>query len=245
MAINILVLRDYRSLSKHAALLVSELVLKKPRAVLGLATGSTPLGLYRRLARVVRRGGVDFSGVTTFNLDEYYPISRNNPQSYHHYMCRHVWGPLGIAPARAHIPHGNPADLAAVCREYELEIEQAGGIDLQVLGIGVNGHIGFNEPGSQLIAQTHLALLSPETIASNSRFFEKPDDVPRNAISMGLGTIMKAREILLLASGKSKAWAVGETIKGGLTTRVPASLLQLHPRVTVMLDREAASHLRR
>ena len=241
----IVVLQDYSSLSKQAAALVGEFIQRRPAAVLGLATGSTPLGLYRELAGMVRRGRVDFGRVTTFNLDEYYPISRTNPQSYYYYMRRHFWGPLGIAPGRAHIPDGNPADAAAACRDYELKIRRAGGIDLQVLGIGINGHIGFNEPGPRLTAETHLASLSPETIAANSRFFEKAADVPRSAITMGLGTIMRAREVLLLASGRSKARAIGETIKGGLTTAVPASLLQAHPRVTVMLDREAALCLRR
>lgn len=241
----IVVLRDYRSLSKHAAALVGELVCRRPAAVLGLATGSTPLGLYRELAGMARRGRIDLARATTFNLDEYYPMSRTNPRSYYYYMRRHFWGPLGIAPGRAHIPDGNPADPAAACRDYELKIQQAGGIDLQVLGIGINGHIGFNEPAPRLNAKTHLTSLSPETIAANSRFFEKAADVPRSAISMGLGTIMRAREILLLASGGSKARAIGETVKGGLTTAVPASLLQAHPRVTVMLDREAAFYLRR
>ncbi len=240
----IAVLRDYQSLSERAAALVSARIGKKPTAVLGLATGSTPLGLYRELVKAAQRGLVDFSGVTTFNLDEYYPIERESLQSYYYYMQQHFWGPLGICPGRAHIPDGRAGDIAGVCSDYEQKIMDAGGIDLQILGIGVNGHIGFNEPGAALSAKTHLASLSAETIAANSRFFEDRDAVPRRAISMGLGTIMKAREILLLASGSEKARAIGETVRGKLTTEVPASLLQAHPRVTVMVDRAAARCLR-
>ncbi len=237
-------LRDYQSLSEQAAALVGDRIRRNPATVLGLATGSTPLGLYRELVKMVRRGVIDFGEVVTFNLDEYYPIAKENPQSYYYYMQRHFWEPAAIPPERAHIPDGNPDDVRASCRDYELKIYRAGGIDLQILGIGVNGHIGFNEPGEELMAKTHLVSLSGETIAANSRFFEKAADVPRMAITMGLGTIMKAREILLLAAGPDKGTAIRETVKGGLSTRVPASLLQAHPRVTVMVDREAARYLR-
>ncbi len=241
--LKVVVLRDYQSMSEHSAGLVARRIREKPAAVLGLASGSTPLGLYRELVKMTVRGRLDLSRVVTFNLDEYYPIEQDNPQSYHHFMRQNLWEPAGISPQRAHIPAGKPADIAASCRDYELKIGRAGGIDLQILGIGVNGHIGFNEPGSVLISKTHLASLSPETIAANSRFFEKAADVPRMATSMGMGTIMKAREILLLASGAAKAAAVREAVRGKLSTRVPASLLQLHPRVTVLLDREAARGL--
>lgn len=244
ISIKVIVLRDYQSLSEHAAGLVGKRIRRKPAAVLGLATGSTPLGLYRELVKMARWGEIDLGKIITFNLDEYYPITRENPQSYHYYMRQHLWEPAAIPPERAHIPDGNPDDVAAACRDYELKIYRAGGIDLQILGIGVNGHIGFNEPGEELAATTHLVRLSGDTISANSRFFEKAADVPRMAITMGMGTIMKAREILLLAAGPSKAAAIRETIKGGLATRVPASLLQAHPRVTVMVDREAARYLR-
>ena len=244
MAIKVMVLRDYQSLSDRAAALVRATIERKPRAVLGLATGSTPLGLYCKLIKEMRQGLIDFSKVTTFNLDEYYPIERGSPQSYHTYMQQHFWGPLGILPLKAHIPEGKPADIVAACRDYEDKIRDAGGIDLQILGLGGNGHIGFNEPGAALNAKTHLASLSAETIAANSRFFEDKAAVPRQAITMGLGTIMKARQILLLASGPDKACAVGSTVRGKLTTEVPASLLQAHPRVTVMVDRGAARYLR-
>jgi len=241
--IRVLILRDYQSLSERAAHVVAETVRANPWAVLGLATGSTPLGLYRELVRMAQEGRVDFSRVTTFNLDEYYPIKKENPQSYYYYMRQNFWEPAGIAPGSYHIPNGDPADVAAECRRYERKIKDAGGIDLQILGIGVNGHIGFNEPAEKLQAETHLVQLSEDTIIANSRFFEKAEDVPRHALTMGMGTIMKARRILLLASGESKAEAIRDTVKGSVTTMVPASLLQLHPRVTVMVDREAAKYL--
>lgn len=241
--IRIIILRDYQSLSEHAAALVAGTVRANPAAVLGLATGSTQLGLYRVLGEMARRDCVNFGGVTTFNLDEYYPMAREDPQSYFNFMQRHFWEPVGIGAARAHIPQGDSDDAAGECLRYEQKIRRAGGIDLQLLGIGVNGHIGFNEPGETLQARTHLVGLSEETIAANSRFFEKASDVPRMALTMGLGTIMKARRILLLAAGPGKAAAMRETIRGPLTTWVPASLLQAHPCVTVMMDREAARRL--
>jgi glucosamine-6-phosphate deaminase len=243
ISIKVMVLRDYQSLSEHAARFVGKIVRSNPAAVLGLATGSTPLGLYRELSVMAQQGLVDFSEVTTFNLDEYYRIKKEDPQSYHHYMRQHFWEPSAIPSGRAHIPDGDPDDAAAECRRYEQKIREAGGIDLQILGIGVNGHIGFNEPGEMLQTKTHLVRLSEETIATNSRFFEKAADVPRMALSMGMGTIMKARRILLLAAGTNKAVAIRETVKGSLSTRVPASLLQAHPRVTVMVDREAGQYL--
>ncbi len=238
-----MILRDYESLSEHAARFVGKMVRSNRAAVLGLATGSTPLGLYRELAGMVQQGLVDFSKVTTFNLDEYYRIKKEDPQSYHHYMRQHLWEPAAVPSGRAHIPDGDPDDAAAECRRYEQKIREAGGIDLQILGIGVNGHIGFNEPGEALHAETHLVQLSGETIAANSRFFEKAADVPRMALTMGMGTIMKARRILLLAAGPNKAEAIRDTVRGPITAMVPASLLQAHPRVIVMVDREAGQYL--
>lgn len=241
--IKIVILRDYQSLSEHAAALVAGVVRANPMAVLGLATGSTQLGLYRELSEMAQQGLINFSRVTTFNLDEYYPIKKENSQSYYSFMQQHFWGPAGISAARAHILKGDPSDAVEECRCYEQAIRQAGGIDLQMLGIGVNGHIGFCEPGETLQAKTHLVELSEETIVANSRFFEDSADMPRLALTMGLGTIMKARRILLLAAGASKAAAIRDTIRGPLTTWVPASLLQAHPRVTLMMDREAGSYL--
>lgn len=219
------------------------MIRENPEVVLGLATGSTPLGLYRELVEMAQRGVVDLSKVITFNLDEYYRIKKEDPQSYYYYMQQNFWGPAAISPERAHIPNGDSDDAIAECRRYEQKIKEAGGIDLQILGIGVNGHIGFNEPGESLHLKTHLVRLSDETIAANSRFFDKATDVPRMALTMGMGTIMKARRILLLAAGSSKASAIRDSVSGLLSTKVPASLLQVHHRVTVMADREAGQYL--
>lgn len=241
--IKVIILSDYESLSRQAAMLVAKTVLSNPAAVLGLATGSTPLGLYRELAAMAKLELLDFSGVTTFNLDEYYRIKKDDPQSYYCYMRKNFWEPVGIDPINAHILDGDPVDAAAECCCYEQKIRRAGGIDLQILGIGTNGHIGFNEPADLLQSRTHPVRLSDATIAANSRFFDRTADVPRMALTMGMGSIMKARRILLLAAGENKAAAIRDTIRGPLTTQVPASLLQAHPRVTVMVDREAGRRL--
>ncbi len=237
------VLEDYQQLSKKAAYLVASQVILKNKAVLGLATGSTPEGMYRRLAQMYREGAVDFSQVVTFNLDEYLGLSPEHPQSYHHYMHHHFFHHVNVPPENIHIPRGEEENLAGYCRRYDHGIAAAGGIDLQVLGIGVNGHIGFNEPHEYLRTQTHVVELAEETIEANSRFFSAPEEVPRRAVTMGMGSIMQARRILLLASGKSKARAVKETVSGKLTTAVPASFLQLHRELVILLDREAASLL--
>ncbi|MEW5784266.1 MAG: glucosamine-6-phosphate deaminase [Bacillota bacterium] len=179
--------------------------------------------------------------MTTFNLDEYYPISKENPHSYYQYMFTNFWRPVGIPLENVNIPDGEAADTEQVCRVYEQKIARAGGIDFIVLGIGGNGHIGFNEPQDHLTADTHLTHLSEETIAANSRFFARPEDVPRMALTMGIGTIMKAREILLLVAGRGKADIIKKTLAGGVRTDVPASLLQVHPRVTVLLEKAASS----
>ncbi len=237
------VVEDYRQLSLKAATLVAGQVNMKPNAVLGLATGSTPEGMYSELVRLFHAGAVDFSEVVTFNLDEYVGLDSSHPQSYHYYMHHHLFNHVNIPAGNIHIPSGNAADMAAFCREYDQKIAAAGGIDLQILGIGVNGHIGFNEPGESLSVGTHLIELSRETIEANSRFFDSADEVPRQAVTMGMGSIMKARRILLLASGKSKAKAIRETVCGRVTPQVPASFLQLHRRAILIVDREAASLL--
>lgn len=242
----VMIFDDYESLSIEAAAIVAARVGESPGLVLGLATGSTPLGMYRELINLSAAGKVDFSRVTTFNLDEYYPISRDNSQSYYCYMMENFWEPAGIPLEQVHIPDGSASDVDEVCKNYETGIERKGGIDLQILGIGDNGHIGFNEPGDTLSAATHLVQLTPETIEANSRFFNRAEDVPRMALTMGMGTILKAREILLLASGGKKASAIKETLMGGISTRVPASLLQLHSynRVTILLDKAAAAGIK-
>ena len=239
----IIVVEDYEQLSAKAAQFVAAQVILKSHAVLGLATGSTPEGMYRRLAQLNREGTVDFSGVVTFNLDEYCGLPPSHPQSYHYYMYHHFFNHVNVRPENIHIPAGDAADIAAFCREYDQAIAAAGGIDLQILGIGVNGHIGFNEPGNCLHAGTHVVDLAAETIEANSRFFASPDEVPRQAVTMGMGSIMRAKRILLLASGKSKAEAIKETVSGKVTTAVPASFLQLHRKATLILDKEAASLL--
>ncbi|NLZ28371.1 MAG: glucosamine-6-phosphate deaminase [Firmicutes bacterium] len=234
---------DYEGMSAEAARIVADQLNRKKETVLGLATGSTVEGLYRELVKMNDKGLIGFENVTTFNLDEYIGLGPEHPQSYHYYMHRHLFGHVGIPAGRINIPAGLEEDSERTCRDYELAIKAAGGIDLQILGIGVNGHIGFNEPAGELKAETHLVDLSAETIKANSRFFESMDDVPRRAITMGVGSIMHARTIMLLASGENKAGAIKQTVDGPITTAVPASLLQLHGECILVLDREAASLL--
>ncbi len=234
------VLDDYQQLSLKAASLVASQIILRPNSVLGLATGSTPRGLYSHLTQME---DLDFSAVQTFNLDEYLGLEPDHPQSYHHYMQEHLFRHINISPAGIHMPPGQPDNLEQACREYDRALTAAGGIDLQILGIGLNGHIGFNEPASRLKTATHVVDLSPTTIEANSRFFPSPEQVPRRAISMGMGSIMRARKILLLVSGADKAEIVARTVGGEITTEVPASLLQLHREVIIMLDKEAGSHL--
>ena len=239
----ILVVKDYEEMSMKAAGLMADQVILKGNSVLGLATGSTPEGMYARLARMNGQGLVDFSGITTFNLDEYLGLEPEHPQSYHHYMYHHLFHHINAPRERIHIPAGRDRDMEAFCREYDEKIAAAGGIDLQVLGIGGNGHIGFNEPAESLQAGTHVVDLAEETVEANSRFFERKEEVPRQAVTMGMGSIMKAKRILLLASGKGKARAIKDAVKGKITTRVPASFLQLHRKAVLILDKDAASLL--
>jgi glucosamine-6-phosphate deaminase len=241
----IIIVKDYDEMSREAARIIAHQIRKKPHSVLGLATGSTPLGVYRDLIRMHREEGLDFSKVTTFNLDEYYGLSPQHPQSYSHYMFENFFRHVNINPRNVHIPDGLAKDVRAFCLEYEERIREAGGIDLQLLGIGRDGHIAFNEPGSSLASRTRLVALAEETIKDNARFFRSPEEVPRYAISMGCGTIMEARRILLIASGSAKAYAVAAFIEGPITCQVTASILQMHPDVTVILDEEAASKLNR
>lgn len=239
----VIVAENYDILSRQAALLIAAQVIHKPESVLGLATGSTPEGTYRHLIDLYSKGAVDFCRVKTFNLDEYYGLAPGDKQSYYWFMQHHLFGHINVRPANIHIPDGLTSDIEAECRNYEEKIHRAGGIDLQLLGIGGNGHIGFNEPDQKFAASTHLVELDEGTIAANARFFEFPDQVPRQAISVGIRTIMQARRILLLANGPGKAKAVYEMICGQITPAVPASVLQLHPDVTVIVDREAADRL--
>lgn len=234
---------DYNDMSGVAAEMIAWEIKVKPDLVIGLATGSTPIGVYERLAGMNCDKIIDFSEVRSFNLDEYIGLDEKHEESYHYYMHKNLFDHINIKPENIHIPNGTADDLDQECLKYEEMITQAGGIDIQVLGIGVNGHIGFNEPGTNINTRTHVVKLAKETIESNKRFFSSADDVPKSAITMGLGTIVKAKKIILLASGEKKAKAIKKTVKGYLTTNVPSTVLALHPDVTLVLDRRAASML--
>lgn len=239
---NVVVVTNFDSMSAEVAKTVFAQIVRKPDSVLGLATGSTPLGVYSLLAEYHARG-TDFSRLTTFNLDEYVGLAPDHPQSYHWYMRENFFSKVNIKPDRIFIPNGMAEDLEAECLRYDELIKQAGGIDLQLLGIGSNGHIGFNEPGTEFGTTTHIVDLAESTIRDNARFFESIDQVPTRALSMGIKSIMQAKEVILMASGGSKADAVCAAVKGPVTTAVPASVLQLHPCVTFVVDQAAASRL--
>ena len=230
--------KTYDQMAKKAANLLSAQVLTKPHSVLGLATGSTPLGVYRWLIRWYQKDDVDFSQATTVNLDEYVGLSGQNPQSYRYYMNTHFFDHINIPKERTLVPCGTAADPDAECRSYDRRIEALLGIDLQLLGIGRNGHIGFNEPADVFVKNTHVVTLSDSTVTANARFFDSPDSVPRQAITMGMGSILQARKIVLVANGAAKRSIVHEAFHGPITPQVPASLLQLHPDVTIIYSEE-------
>ena len=238
----IITVKDYEALSKDAASFIKDEIVKKPNLVLGLATGSTPLGVYHRLALMHKKEGLDFSRLTTFNLDEYYRLPEWHKQSYHCFMDTNLFNGVNIKKENLHIPNGLCENVDEECSAYDESIAKEGGIDMQILGLGVNGHIGFNEPGEELILKTHLTSLAPSTIAANSRFFNDIHDVPVQAITMGIGTIMKARKVLLLASGKGKAGVISKIIKGSVSSSIPASLLNLHPDASVIIDEDALNN---
>src|SRR5215472_16023315 len=236
--------KDYDDVSREAARIVAGAVRSKPDIVLGLATGSTPLGLYKELVALYRADSLDFSGATSFNLDEYLGLAPSHPQSFHYFMDQNLFSQINLPRERAHVPDGTiRGDYDHYCARYEQSIQAAGGIDLQVLGIGCNGHIGFNEPTSSLASRTRLKALSRETVDDNAKFFRPGEERPRCAITMGIGTILEARKILLLATGDSKATAISKSIEGPITCAVSASALQLHPDVTFLLDEPAAAQL--
>lgn len=232
--------KDYKKMSKKAAELVTNQITFNPASVLGLATGSTPLGMYKELVKNFNKGEIDFSEVITFNLDEYYKISRDNKNSYHYYMITNFFNKINIKSTNINLFDGMTDKPQQECENYDREIREVGGIDLQILGIGTNGHIGFNEPGDKLCVKTHLVELTEETIKANIRFFVDGKKVPKRAITVGMATILKAKKILLLASGKKKAWAVKKAVNGYIDTKIPASFLQLHPHITMVIDEEAA-----
>lgn len=237
------VVDSYGELSAKAALIVAGQVAFKADSVLGLCTGSTPVGMYKELSAMHQKQGLDFSRVITFNLDEYYGLAPDNIQSYHYFMKKNLFDHVNIKQENIHIPDGLAADIEAECDRYEEAIQKAGGIDLQVLGIGRNGHIGFNEPAAKFSAATFLTELDEDTIKANARFFASPGEVPTCAITMGIKTIMQAKKILLLANGPEKAEAVRNAVKGDIDPYVPASILQLHSDCTFIIDREAAKYL--
>lgn len=243
--LRIIFCRDYEEMSQRAAEIIISAIKSKPNLVLGLATGRTPLGLYRYLVEATRRGEVDWSQVTTFNLDEYYPLSPDHPASFRRFMERHLFEHINIPRTQTHLPDGLAPDPAAEGERYERAIAGVGGIDLQLLGIGKNGHIGFNEPGTPLGSLTGLIRLHPESIAASRADFGPGEKPPEYAISVGIRTIMLAKRILLLASGEDKAEILARALQGPVTSAVPASVLQLHPNLTVIVDEAAGREILR
>ena len=233
--------RDYDDMSRKAANIISAQVILKPDCVLGLATGSTPIGAYHQLIEWYKKGDVDFSQVSTYNLDEYRGLTHDDPQSYHFFMRDNFFDHINIDLANTHVPDGSNPDADAACSEYDKMVAEAGYPDLQLLGIGNNGHIGFNEPDDHFSKGTHCVDLTESTIEANKRFFASADDVPRQAYTMGVQTIMLARRIVLVVSGENKAKTVREAFFGPVTPRVPASILQLHTDVSIVADEAALS----
>lgn len=241
----VIVENDRPSVARRAAEMVAELVRRRPTCVLGLATGGTVLEMYGELIRMHREEGLDFSRVVSFNLDEYVGLGPTHPQSYRHFMQHNFFDHINIDVRNTHVPDGRALDFEAHCEQYEKMIKDEGGIDLQVLGIGSDGHIAFNEPGSSLGSRTRLKTLTEETIRDNARFFENAGEVPHLAVTMGVGTILESRRCLLLACGDSKAKAIRDAIEGPVTAQVTASALQLHRDVVAIVDPEAARLLER
>lgn len=228
-----------------AARLIADLIRRKPNCVLGLATGSTPIPMYKELIRAYKEDGLDFSQVRSFNLDEYYPIEPTHDQSYRFFMNKQLFNHLNIKKENTHVPDGQTKDIDRHCASYEAQIKESGGIDLLLLGIGTNGHIGFNEPGSAIHSRTRLVVLTERTIQDNSRFFNSPEVVPKFAITMGIGTILATRHSILLANGTNKADAVAALVEGPVTAMCPASALQLQEKSTIIVDQQAAAKLQR
>lgn len=231
--------KDYDELSEKAAKIILDKIKTKHNAVLGLATGSTPIKMYDLIVEDHIKNGTSFKDIVTINLDEYVGLDENHPGSYRYYMKEHLFNRVDIDPMNAYVPNGTAPDLQAECRQYEALIDSFGGTDLQLLGIGENGHIGFNEPGTPFNSVTHVVELTPSTIKANSRFFNHESEVPTNAITMGIASILKSKEILLLISGKKKANAMHELLHGKISESFPASALKKHPRFTVICDEEA------
>lgn len=235
--------KDYKDMSRKAANIISAQVIMKPNCVLGLATGSTPIGTYDQLVEWYNKGDLDFSEVTTVNLDEYKGLPRTNDQSYYYFMHQHLFDRVNIDPERTNVSNGMEPDAEKECGRYEELIRSLGGVDLQLLGLGHNGHIGFNEPGEAFEKETHCVDLTESTIEANKRFFASADDVPKQAYTMGIKTIMQAKKILIVVNGENKADIVERAFFGPVTPEVPASILQLHNDVTLVGDEEALAKI--
>ncbi|HLR52098.1 MAG TPA: glucosamine-6-phosphate deaminase [Candidatus Avamphibacillus sp.] len=236
---NIIKVKNYEDMSEKACELIVDKLKKLEQPVLGLATGSTPEGFYDRLIDTYKEGNISFENTTTFNLDEYVGLSKDDSQSYHYYMNERLFKHINIKEENAHVPKGDTENLEEECKRYEQLIQDAGGVDLQLLGLGTNGHIAFNEPGSSFQSRTQVVDLTESTIQANSRFFERKEDVPTKAVSMGIGSILESDEIVMLVSGESKAEALAQMINGEITEDCPATALQNHNNVTVIADEAA------
>jgi len=234
----VIIVEDYKEMSKIAAQMIKETVVEKPEAVLGLATGSTPEGLYSELIDMNKKGEVDFSNVTTVNLDEYIGLDGNNTQSYRYFMNNKLFNHININKEKTFVPNGMAENIEEEGRNYDKKIDELGGIDVQILGIGVNGHIAFNEPDDILIAGTHKTKLTQSTIEANSRFFDTIEEVPTEAITMGIGQILKSKKIILLVKGTNKADVVRELLQGVITTQNPSTMLNMHRDVIVIMEKE-------
>lgn len=235
--------KDYDEMSKVAANIIAAQIILKPDSVLGLATGSSPIGTYKELIKKNEAGDIDFSEITTVNLDEYRNLPITHDQSYYYFMNDYLFNHVNINKERTNLPNGNAEDVGAECARYEALIKELGGIDMQLLGLGHNGHVGFNEPSDCFAKSTYCVTLTERTIEANKRFFESADAVPRQAITMGTGSIMSAKKILLVVSGADKADALKKSLTGPITPNVPGSILQLHPDVTVVCDEAAYSKI--
>lgn len=243
MTLKLITTSNYEELSQKAAEEIISRIQRNPSLNLGLATGSTPTGLYQELIRDHKQNQTSYKDINTFNLDEYMGIPKKDRNSYHYFMCEHLFEHIDIPLDQTHIPDGTAKDLDEECIRYEQFIEEHGGIDLQILGIGQNGHIGFNEPGTPFDSRTHIIDLAESTRKANSRFFESLEDVPKQAITMGIASIMDSKEIFLLVSGSSKAKALARLMNGDVSEQFPASVLQKHPNVTIFADKEATALL--
>ena len=243
--VKVRVYANYEEMSSMAADLLENQIKEKKDSVVCFATGSTPLLMYKKLVEKYNEGNIDFSDITAFNLDEYYPIAKENNQSYYYFMYENLFKLINIKEEKRFIPDGQAQDIKTECKNYDEKILECGGIDFQILGIGRNGHIGFNEPQDFFEGATHMVELDQDTIEANARFFASSDEVPKNAITMGIKSIMMSRKIILLASGLSKAEAIYNAFFGPITPQVPASILQLHPNIAVLVDKDAFSEVKK